>query len=77
MSRLRASPAIIIGLALILGGCHVDWVREHPARLTAVTVEDVSRVASTLLAPAAFTGVVLGDLEAIGASLTSLGGVEL
>jgi zinc protease len=58
-------------------GLDVDWVREHPAKLAAVTVEDVGRVAGSLLAPSAFTGVVVGDLESIGRSLASVGGVEL
>jgi predicted Zn-dependent peptidase len=57
-------------------GLDPDWVQEHPARLAAVTVEDVARVASTLLAPAAFTGVVVGDLDVIGDSLSVLGGVQ-
>lgn len=57
-------------------GLDVDWVHEHPARLAAVTPEDVARVASTLLAPAAFTGVVVGDLDLIGSSLSAIGGVQ-
>lgn len=58
-------------------GLGVDWVREHPARLAAVTHEDVARVASILLAPAGFTGVVVGDLDVIGPTLAVVGGVEL
>lgn len=58
-------------------GLDVDWVRQHPARLSAVTVPDVARVAATLLAPSAFTGIVVGDLAAIGPSLAAIGGVEL
>ena len=58
-------------------GLGVDWVRAHPARLTAVATEDVARVASTLLAPSEFTGVLVGDLEAIGDGLRAVGGVEL
>jgi len=58
-------------------GLDVDWVREHPDRLAAVTDDEVVAVASTLFAPSAFTGVVVGDLEVIGASLTAVGGVEL
>jgi zinc protease len=58
-------------------GLDVDWVREHPDRLAAVIDDEVVAVASTLFAPSAFTGVVVGDLEVIGASLTAVGGVEL
>ena len=56
-------------------GLDADWVWEHPARLSTVTTEDVARVASILLAPSAFTGVVVGDLEAIGTSLSAAGGI--
>ena len=64
-------------LASLAGlGLDADWVWEHPAHLAAVTVEDVARVAATLLAPAAFTGVVVGDLDVIGSSLSAIGGVQ-
>ena len=64
-------------LASLVGlGLTVDWLHDHPARLAAVTVDDVARVAASLLAPAAFTGVVVGDLDAIGPSLTAVGGVQ-
>ncbi len=58
-------------------GLDPDWVWEHPARLAAVTVDEVAAAAATLLAPSAFTGVVVGDLAAIGPSLTAIGGVQL
>ncbi|MET3803922.1 putative Zn-dependent peptidase [Nakamurella sp. UYEF19] len=82
LGTLATSLATQAGYASTLSslaglGLDVDWVREHPARLSAVTVDDVARVASTLLAPSAFTGVVVGDLEAIGSSLTAIGGVQL
>ncbi len=57
-------------------GLDADWVWEHPARLAAVTAPDVARVAATLLAPDAFTGVVVGDLDVTGASLSAIGGVQ-
>jgi zinc protease len=62
-----------------LAGVHLDvnWLREHPARLSAVTVDDVARVAGTLLAPSAFTGVIVADMESVGASLAAVGDVEL
>ncbi len=82
LGTLATSLATQAGYASTLSslaglGLDVDWVREHPARLAAVTVDDVARVAATLLAPSSFTGVVVGNLEAIGASLVTLGGVEL
>ena len=57
-------------------GLDADWLEEHPARLAAVTIDDVARVASTLLAPSGFTGVVVGDLDVIGSSLSAVGGVQ-
>lgn len=82
LGTLATSLATQAGYASTLSslaglGLDVDWVREHPARLSAVTVDDVARVAAHLLAPSAFTGVVVGDLSAIGPSLRALGGVEL
>ncbi len=82
LGTLATSLATQAGYASTLStlaglGLEVDWVREHPERLAAVTDEDVARVASTLLAPAAYTGVVVGDLDAIGPSLATVGGVEL
>jgi predicted Zn-dependent peptidase len=81
LGTLATSLATQAGYASTLSslaglGLDVDWVREHPARLAVVTTDDVARVAASLLAPAAFTGVVVGDLEAIGTSLGAVGGVE-
>ena len=56
-------------------GLDVDWVREHPARLAAVTAEQVADVAARVFAPAAGNGVLLGNLDVIGDSLAALGGV--
>ena len=56
-----------------LGG---DWLRAHAQRLAAVTTEQVAAAAAQWLAPARFTGVVVGDLAAVGGSLAALGGVE-
>jgi zinc protease len=82
LGTLATSLATQAGYASTLSslaglGLDVDWVREHPARLAAVTVDDVARVAGSLLAPSAFTGVVVGNLDEIGASLSAVGGVEL
>jgi zinc protease len=58
-------------------GLDETWLREHPRRLAATTVEQVAVAASTMLAPAAFTGVVVGDLDAIAGGLRALGSVTL
>jgi len=68
------------GLATMIGslaaeGLDLDWLREHPARLEAVTVEQVADVALEFFAPTAFTGVVVGDADVMGAGVRALGGV--
>jgi zinc protease len=61
--------------ALAADGLGVDWLREHPARLEAVTVEQVAEAALEFFAPSAFTGVLVGDADVIGAGVRALGGV--
>ena len=57
------------GLASTLGALAaddltVDWLRDHPARLEAVTVEEVAAAALRVLrARRAFTGVIVGDAD--------------
>ncbi|HEX4703458.1 MAG TPA: pitrilysin family protein [Pseudonocardiaceae bacterium] len=58
-------------------GLDADWLRGHPDRLAAVTVDDVAEVALEFFAPTAFTGVVVGDAEALSTQLAAIGGVEL
>ena len=64
-------------IALSGVGLGMDWLREHPARLAAVTAEQVADVALEFFAPTAFTGVVVGDADQLAAQLTAIGGVEL
>jgi predicted Zn-dependent peptidase len=54
-----------------------DWLREHPARLAAVTAEQVAEAALEFFAPTAYTGVVVGDADALSKQLSAIGGVEL
>jgi zinc protease len=61
--------------ALAAVGLDVDWLRMHPARLEAVTVDDVAAAALEFFAPTAFTGVVVGDVDVIGARVRALGGI--
>ena len=58
-------------------GLGMDWLREHPARLAAVTAAEVADVALEFFAPTAFTGVVVGDADQLAAQLAAIGGVEL
>ncbi|MFC4949393.1 M16 family metallopeptidase [Pseudonocardia sp. GCM10023141] len=62
--------------ALAADGLGIDWLRAHPARLEAVTVEQVAAAALLFFAPSAFTGVVVGDADVIGAGLRALGGIS-
>ncbi|HEY5877659.1 MAG TPA: pitrilysin family protein [Nakamurella sp.] len=82
LGTLATSLATQAGLASTLSmlagnGLDETWLREHPRRLAATTVQEVASAASTMLAPAAFTGVVVGDLDAIAGGLRALGSVTL
>ncbi|HEV2778149.1 MAG TPA: pitrilysin family protein [Actinophytocola sp.] len=55
-------------------GLGVDWLTEHPARLAAVTTEEIAEAALEFFAPARFTGVIVGDADQLSA-LRGLGGV--
>lgn len=63
----------ISGLAA--AGLDLDWLRAHPARLAAVTVDEVAEAALRFFAPAGFTGVVVGDADVVGPKVRALGGV--
>lgn len=61
--------------ALAADGLDLEWLAGHPARLHAVTTEQVAEVALEFFTPTAFTGVVVGDAEVIGPRVRALGGV--
>jgi zinc protease len=56
-------------------GLGIDWLTGHPARLQAVTLEQIADVAREFFAPGRFTGVVVGDPDTL-AGLDVLGGVR-
>jgi predicted Zn-dependent peptidase len=62
---------------LAADGVPVGWLRDHPARLEAVTTDEVAAAALEFFAPSAFTGVVVGDAEVVGPGLAALGQVDL
>ncbi|NMH97121.1 M16 family metallopeptidase [Pseudonocardia acidicola] len=62
--------------ALDAVGLDIEWLRERPARLEAVTYDQVAEAALEFFAPSRFTGVVVGDAEVIGTRLRALGGVS-
>ena len=56
-------------------GLGVEWLRERPARLEEVTVDQVAEAAAEFFAPTRFTGIVVGDADVIGPRLRALGGI--
>jgi predicted Zn-dependent peptidase len=82
IGTLALSTATQAGLASTLSmlsafGLGLDWIAEHPKRLQALSVEDVSAAAADFFGPAGFTGVVVGDADSIVSPLRSLAQVEL
>jgi zinc protease len=57
-------------------GLRLDFLAQHAERLGAASREDVSAAAAKYLAPARAVTVVLGDADAVGASLETLGPIE-
>jgi predicted Zn-dependent peptidase len=65
-------------LAALAGvGLDGEWLRVHPARLAAVTADEIAAAALEFFAPTAFTGVVVGDADVLSTQLAAIGGVEL
>jgi predicted Zn-dependent peptidase len=59
-------------LHLCVHGMDVSWLRDHPARLAAVTPDDVLAAAQAILSPSRLVFSVLGDADAIGGPLSSV-----
>lgn len=79
---LALSTSTQAGLAatltvLVAEGLGVEWLREHPQRLLAVTPEQVHAVAQRILAPSTRAVTVVGDASKVEDSLRVLGDVEL
>ncbi|GAA4549445.1 M16 family metallopeptidase [Amycolatopsis samaneae] len=64
-------------LALATTGLGAEWLAEHPARVAAVTAEDVAAAALEFFAPKRFTGVIVGDADLLAPKLTALGDVRV
>ncbi|MGH8963276.1 MAG: M16 family metallopeptidase [Jatrophihabitantaceae bacterium] len=81
IGTLALSTATQAGLASTLSalsafGLGLDWVLEHPARLIATTVDEVSAAAAEFFAPARLTSVIVGDAATISGPLSALGPIE-
>jgi zinc protease len=61
--------------ALAGHGLGLDWLREHPNRLAAVTLDDAYEAARTYLAPSRMVTVLLGDAGEVAGAVGTLGGV--
>jgi zinc protease len=77
IGSLALSTATQAGLASTLSALAafdlgLDWITEHPRRLAAVGVEDVSAAAAQFFGPARLTSVVVGDARTISAPLAAL-----
>jgi zinc protease len=81
IGNLALSTATQAGLATTLSGLSAvglgfDWLLEHPRRLAAVTLDEVSDAAREFFAPSRFTSVIVGDAGTISAPLAALGAIE-
>ncbi|MER7209658.1 pitrilysin family protein [Streptosporangium sp. NPDC000239] len=81
IGTLQVATATQAGLARFAGtlagfGLRLDHLARRVERLTAATVEDVHRVASTYMGPGRATAVLLGDAERVERSLSSVMPVE-
>lgn len=77
IGSLALSTATQAGLASTLSalavfGLGLDWVTDHPRRLAAIGVEEVSAAAAEFFAPTRLTGVVVGDAQTITEPLAAL-----
>ncbi len=77
VGTLAMSTSTQAGLASTLSqlagaGLGVEWLREHPARLAAVTVEQALEAGARYLAPAGLTTVLVGDVAQVEAPLRTL-----
>ena len=81
IGALALSTSTQAGLASLLSVLSafelgLEWIKSHPGRLLATSVEQVSAAAARFFAPAYLTGVVVGDAAAISQPLAALGPVE-
>ncbi|CAA9329973.1 MAG: hypothetical protein AVDCRST_MAG16-1246 [uncultured Frankineae bacterium] len=58
-------------------GLGVEWLRDHPAQLAAVTVDDALAAGAEYLAPNRLTTVLVGDVAQVEAPLRTLVDLEL
>jgi predicted Zn-dependent peptidase len=79
---LALSTATQAGLAgtlsqLAASGLGIEWLRDYPKQLAAVTVDDVLAAGARWLAPTVLTPVLVGDVATVEQSLRGLVDLEL
>jgi predicted Zn-dependent peptidase len=79
---LALSIATTAGLASVLSslagvGLDLTWIRDHPARLAAVSADDIYRIGVDILAPCRLVAVVIGDAEQTAGPLKAFGPWEV
>ena len=74
-----ASQSGYASMLSVLAGSGLDgqWLREHPSRLAAVTVDEVGEAAARLFAPSAGHRCGVGDLDVAWPTLGRLDGIEV
>jgi predicted Zn-dependent peptidase len=82
IGSLAASLATQSGYASMLAtlagaGLDQTWLTAHQRNLRSVTPTQIADAAARLFAPSAVTGVIVGDLDASGAALARLDGIEV
>jgi predicted Zn-dependent peptidase len=80
IGTLGISIATQAGLAATLAalaplGLGLDWIAGHPARLGAVTVDEVAAAATEFFAPSRQVAVLVGDAAAVSGPLAALGAI--
>jgi predicted Zn-dependent peptidase len=82
IGTLALGTATQAGLAgtlsqLAASGLSIEWLRDYPKQLNAVTVDDVLAAAAKWLAPTVLTPVLVGDTATVADSLRGLVELEL
>ena len=82
LGTLAASLATQAGYASMISnlaayGLDARWLADYRKGVAAVTVDEVHAISRSIFAPAAFMGVVLGDLATVGSALSAVLPVEL
>ncbi len=76
-TSLSTQSGLASTLSMLAGtGLDESWLKHHPVALAAVTVDEVAAAAADMLAPARFTGVVVGDVGVLESQLRGLGDVD-